>query len=150
MIDVIFLQFLVSHLSHLSRYSFSSRSCRWHSGLREHAIFPVIDQLLLRMLPVKDLSNCSTVGTRQPLRQQQWTLSTSYPMYRDFLLRTRSSADVLPPGNRTESRLRWKNELVSGELVSGTFLPGARTDCGVGAACHTEDDVNEAAFRTPY
>src|SRR5580698_3281963 len=96
------------------------------------AIFTLIDQILLRLLPVKDPEQLVLLWSRgSHYGSNNGPNKISYPMYEDFrdknqvfsgmFCRTDTDFSVIFEG---------KTERVSGELVSGTYFPVL----GVGAA----------------
>jgi predicted permease len=96
------------------------------------AIFTLLDQAVLRRLPVKDPSQLQMIWTTGPsLGNNQGSRASSYPMYQDFQQRASAFSHVfcryytpvsISAGNQTDR--------VIGELVSGNYFQAL----GVGAA----------------
>lgn len=108
------------------------------------AIFSLVDQLLLRMLPVKNPQELVQMAARGPHNGSNWGMNAmSYPMYRDFRDKAEVFAGVvcrfglplsLSDGNRTE-RAR-------GELVSGNYFDVLGVGAAIGRTIGAEDDVH--------
>jgi putative ABC transport system permease protein len=96
------------------------------------AIFSLIDQLLLRLLPVDNPQQLVQLATRGPLFGASWGDDRlSYPMYRDFRDRNAVFSGVLAYyatpislgyGGRTE---RLRSELVTGDYFQVLGVPAA-------------------------
>jgi predicted permease len=129
------------------------------------AIFTLVDQVLLRQLPVRDpgqLVLLTQLGPHQG--NNRGGNSTSFPMYEDFrgafvdpafapaLPRISAPYDSLPAGRPLFSGMfaRYSMSLnlgyggqtdrVSGELVSGTYFPVLGVGAAVGRVITPEDD----------
>ena len=106
------------------------------------AVFSLMDQLLLRMLPVKDparLVELAGVGTHYG--SNRGVNAMSYPMYADFRDRnpvfegmfcTYQTPISVSFGGRTER--------AGGELVSGTYFPVLGVKAAVGRVFTPEED----------
>lgn len=111
------------------------------------AIFTLTDQLLVRMLPVKNpeqLVLFSAVG-RHYGSNQGWN-RISYPMYQDF----RDHNDVFSGMfclRETDVSLSYggRTERVSGELVSGNYFPVLGVGTAIGRLFTSSDDRFQGA-----
>jgi predicted permease len=106
------------------------------------AIFTVLDQILLRQLPVKDPEQLVLLTMRGRHYGSNWgSNAISYPMYKDFSNHNQVFSGMLCRfpfdaslgyGNRTER--------VAGELVSGTYFPVLGVRAALGRTFTPEDD----------
>ncbi len=96
------------------------------------AIFTLVDQLLLRLLPVKDPKQLVLFWSHGPHYGSNMGIhKLSYPMYEDFRDHNQAFNGVFCLYGTTLSvSADGKTERVDGELVSGTYFPVL----GVGAA----------------
>ncbi len=110
------------------------------------AIFSLMDQILLRSLPVKDAAKLvlfSAPGPRSGFMDTNYgdEVSFSYPMYCDFRDRAPALAGVLA---RYPARLSmsWaqQTELVDGDLVSGNYFDVLGVGTVIGRPLTSEDD----------
>jgi hypothetical protein len=106
------------------------------------AIFTLVDQLLLRLLPVKDPQQLVLLWGRGPhYGSNNGRYKLSYPMYEDFrdhnqvfsgmFCRWETSMSVSSDG---------RTERVDGELVSGTYFPVLGVLPALGRVFSPEDD----------
>ena len=106
------------------------------------AIFTLVDQLLLRLLPVKDPQQLVLLWGRGPhYGSNNGNFKISYPMYEDFrdhnlvfsgmFCRWETSLSISSEG---------KTERVDGELVSGTYFPVLGVGAALGRVFTPEDD----------
>ena len=106
------------------------------------AIFTLVDQILLRLLPVKDPQQLVLLWGRGPhYGSNNGRYKISYPMYEDFrdhnqvfsgmFCRWETSMSVSSEG---------KTELVDGELVSGTYYRVLGVKPALGRLFTREDD----------
>src|SRR5450755_4151408 len=106
------------------------------------AIFTLVDQLLLRLLPVKDPQQLVLLWGRGPhYGSNNGNFKISYPMYQDFrdhnlvfsgmFCRWETSLSISSEG---------KTERVDGELVSGTYFPVLGVGAALGRVFTPEDD----------
>ena len=106
------------------------------------AIFSLVDQLLLRLLPVKDPQQLVLLwGRGQHYGSNTGSYKISYPMYEDFrdhgqvfsgmFCRWETSLSVSSGG---------KTERLDGELVSGTYFPVLGVGAALGRVFAPEDD----------
>ena len=107
------------------------------------AIFTLVDQLLLRLLPVKDPQQLVLFWGRGPhYGSNNGRYKISYPMYEDFrdhnqvfsgmFCRWETSLSVSSEGGKTER--------VDGELVSGTYFPVLGVGAALGRVFTPDDD----------
>ena len=111
------------------------------------AIFSLLDQALLRTLPVKDadrlviLQSFGSFNGHTSSRTDE-NFSFSYPMYRD--LRDQNSVfSGLIATDKVEVGVQWHNqpELVDGELVSGNYFDVLGVRPALGRMLVASDDV---------
>jgi putative ABC transport system permease protein len=106
------------------------------------AIFTLVDQILLRLLPVKDPQQLVLLWGRGPhYGSNNGRYKLSYPMYRDFrdhnqvfsgmFCRWETSLSVSSEG---------RTERVDGELVSGTYFPVLGVGAALGRVFTPDDD----------
>jgi predicted permease len=114
------------------------------------AIFSLVDQLLLRLLPVKDPQQLVMFWGRGPhYGSNTGRYRLSYPMYEDFrdhndvfsgvVCRYPTALNVSADG---------KTERVDGEMVSGTYFPVLGVGAELGRVFTPEDD--RAPSTAPY
>src|SRR5579863_7838991 len=96
------------------------------------AIFTLLDQILLRLLPVKDASRLVLLTMRGRHYGSNWGGNAiSYPMYRDFQDHNDAFSGMFCRFPLLASlTFGGQTERVNAELVSGTYFPVL----GVGAA----------------
>src|SRR6516225_9935286 len=89
------------------------------------AIFTLIDQLLLRMLPVKDPQQLVLLtGRGQHYGSNNGPNKLSYPMYSNFRDQNKVFQGMFCRNDETFSlNFQGKTERVAGEVVSGNFFP---------------------------
>ena len=106
------------------------------------AIFSLLDQLLLRSLPVKDPSRIVQLHARGPHYGSNWGMQMmSYPMYRDF----RDKADVF---DGVICRRSFSVDLghsgrvdrAIAEIVTGNYFAVLGVQAALGRALTAEDD----------
>ena len=106
------------------------------------AIFTLVDQLLLRLLPIKDPNQLVLLWGRGPhYGSNNGRYKLSYPMYEDFhdhnqvfsgmFCRWETSMSIAAEG---------KTERVDGELVSGTYFPVLGVGPALGRVFNPDDD----------
>ncbi len=106
------------------------------------AIFSLIDQLLLRNLPVENPEQLVQLAARGDHYGNNWGRdSMSYPMYEDFRDQGDVFADVFcrksyPIGMGYEGR----TERVQGELVSGNYFSSLGVGTAIGRTIAPDDD----------
>ena len=107
------------------------------------AIFTLLDQLLLRQLPVKDPEQLVMLWTSGPhLGSNRGSRAASYPMYQDFsekgtafstvFCRYLTPVSVAAPGAQTER--------VLGEMVSGNYFDALGVKPALGRVFTSEQD----------
>jgi predicted permease len=106
------------------------------------AIFTLLDQILLRFLPVKHPEQLVLLTMRGPHYGSNWGMNAiSYPMYKDFHDNNQVFSGMfcrfpipvsLGYGNRTQR--------VSAELVSGTYFPVLGVGAAIGRAFTPDDN----------
>ncbi|HUJ50356.1 MAG TPA: ABC transporter permease [Bryobacteraceae bacterium] len=106
------------------------------------AIFTLVDQLLLRLLPVKDPRQLVLLWGRGPhYGSNNGRYRLSFPMYQDFSAHNQVFSGMFA---------RWENsmnvsadgrtERVDGELVSGTYFPVLGVGAALGRVFTPDDD----------
>ncbi len=106
------------------------------------AIFSLTDQLLLRLLPVKDPRALVTFENPGAYSGRQVNNNTfSYPMYRDFRDRNRVFSGVIAsfPTSVTLT-VDGQAERVNGELVSGNYFDVLGVQPSLGRAFTADDE----------
>jgi predicted permease len=106
------------------------------------AIFTLTDQILVRMLPVKQpeqLVLLSAVGQHYG-NNQGWN-RISYPMYQDFR-KHGGPFSVMFCIREVDMSLNYHGhtERISGELVSGNYFPGLGLTAAIGRVFTSQDD----------
>jgi predicted permease len=106
------------------------------------AIFTLIDQLMLRLLPVESPEQLVMIWTTGPhMGNNRGDRRASYPMYQDFQRKAQAFASVfcrygtplsVSFGNRTER--------VQGELVSGNFFQALGVKPAIGRVLSPDQD----------
>jgi hypothetical protein len=110
------------------------------------AIFTLVDQLLLRLLPVKDPEQLVLFwGQGHHYGSNNGRYKLSYPMYEDFRDHNQSSNGVFSGMFcRWETSLsisaHGKTERVEGELVSGSYFPVLGVGASLGRVFTVDDD----------
>jgi predicted permease len=107
------------------------------------AIFSLLDQVLLRRLPVKDPEQLIQLDGPGAFRGRSMNERTfSYPMYRDFRDRNEVFSGVLAR-MQAATTITWKGraERVTGELVSGNFFDVLGTRPHLGRLFTQADDT---------
>jgi predicted permease len=109
------------------------------------AIFTLLDQAVLRRLPVKDPSELLMIWTTGPsLGSNQGSRASSYPMYQDFQQRASAFSHVfcryytpisISVGDQTDR--------VIGELVSGNYFQALGVGAALGRVFSPEADDRE-------
>ena len=106
------------------------------------AIFTLLDQILLRLLPVKDAKELTLLTMRGRHYGGNWGGNAiSYPMYRDFQDRNRVFSVMFCRFPREVSlTFDGHTELSQAELVSGTYFPGLGVGAALGRTFNENDD----------
>jgi predicted permease len=107
------------------------------------AIFTLLDQILLRLLPVKNAKELTLLRMRGRHYGSNWGGDAiSYPMYRDFKDRNSVYSVMFCRFNREVSlTFDGHTELSRAELVSGTYFPGLGVGAALGRVFNENDDV---------
>jgi predicted permease len=107
------------------------------------AIFTLLDQILLRLLPVKDAKELTLLTMRGPHYGSNWGGNAiSYPMYRDFKERNTVFSIMFCRFQREISLgVGGHTELTNAELVSGTYFPGLGVGPALGRTLNENDDI---------
>ena len=106
------------------------------------AIFTLLDQVLLRLLPVKDPKQLVLLTSRgSHYGNNRGGNALSYPMYRDF----RDHSEVFSGmfcrfAKALNVTFNGRTERASGELVSGTYFPVLGVGAALGRTITPEDD----------
>jgi predicted permease len=106
------------------------------------AIFTLIDQLLLRLLPVRDPEQLVMIWTSGPhIGSNRGTHMASYPMYQDFQQKAPAFSYVFC---RRETPLSisfgGQTERIDGELVSGNYFQALGVKAAIGRVFTPEED----------
>ncbi len=114
------------------------------------AIFTLVDQVLLRLLPVKDPQQLVLLWERgQHYGSNNGPNKLSYPMYEDFRDKNPVFSGMFC---RTEMdfslNAEGKTERIAGELVSGTYFPVLGVHAALGRVFDPSDDRIEGG--APY
>lgn len=106
------------------------------------AIFTLLDQVLLRLLPVRDPQQLVLLAMRGFHYGSNWGMNAiSYPMYHDFSEHNSVFSGMFCrfPFNMNLS-FDGRTERVPGELVSGTYFPVLGVGAAVGRTFTQDDD----------
>ncbi len=114
------------------------------------AIFTLIDQLLLRLLPVKDPQQLVLLtGRGSHYGSNTGPNRLSYPMYSDFRDKNVVFQGMFCRNDGTFSlNFQGKTERVAGEVVSGNFFPVLGVGAAIGRVFGPQDDLIQGA--NPY
>ena len=114
------------------------------------AIFTLIDQILLRLLPVKDPEQLVLLWSRgQHYGSNNGPNKVSYPMYLDFKAKNEVFSGMFCRTDETFSlNFEGKTEMIAGELVSGSYFPVLGVGAALGRVLNPSDDTNEGG--APY
>jgi len=106
------------------------------------AIFTLVDQVLLRLLPVKDPRQLVLLWGRGPhYGSNNGRHKLSYPMYEDFRDHNQVFSGMLCSWETSMSvSADGRTERVDGELVSGTYFPVLGVGAALGRLFTPEDD----------
>src|SRR5580698_5656080 len=106
------------------------------------AIFTLIDQVLLRLLPVKDPQQLVLLwGRGQHYGSNNGPNKLSYPMYEDFRDKNEVFSGMFCRDDWEFSlNFEGKTERISGELVSGTYFPVLGVGAALGRVFNPNDD----------
>ena len=106
------------------------------------AIFTLVDQVLLRLLPVKDPQQLVLLWGRGPhYGSNNGRFKLSYPMYEDFRDHNQVFSGMFCRwGTSMSISADGKTERVEGELVSGTYFPVLGVGAALGRVFTPDDD----------
>ena len=106
------------------------------------AIFTLVDQVLLRLLPVKDPQQLVLLWGRGPhYGSNNGRYKLSYPMYEDFRDYNQVFSGMFCRwGTSMNVSAEGKTERVDGELVSGTYFPVLGVGAALGRVFTPDDD----------
>jgi predicted permease len=106
------------------------------------AIFTLVDQLLLRLLPVKDPQQLVLLwGRGHHYGSNNGRYKISYPMYEDFRDHNQVFSGMFCRyGTSLSVSSEGKTERVDGELVSGTYFPVLGVGAALGRVFTPDDD----------
>src|SRR5271163_2846321 len=106
------------------------------------AIFTLVDQLLLRLLPVKDPQQLVLLwGRGDHYGSNNGSNKLSYPMYEDYRDKNQVFSGVFcRDGKDFSLNFEGKTERIAGELVSGTYFPVLGVGAALGRVFNATDD----------
>ena len=106
------------------------------------AIFTFLDQILLRLLPVKNPQELVLLSMKGFHYGGNWgSNALSYPMYRDFKEHNSVFTEMFCRFGRFVSLgFQGQTERVAGELVSGTYFPALGVVAAAGRTFTPDDD----------
>jgi len=106
------------------------------------AIFTLLDQVLLRLMPVKNPQELVLLHMEGFHYGSNWGQdSLSYPMYRDFSSHNSVfSGTLCRYADQFSLGFSGTTELASGELVSGTYFPVLGVGAAIGRTFTPDDD----------
>jgi predicted permease len=106
------------------------------------AIFTLLDQVLLRLLPVKEPNRLALLTMRGSHYGSNWgSNAISYPMYQDFSRNNQVFSGMFCRfGYYFSLTFQGRTERVHGELVSGSYFPVLGVGAAVGRTFTPEDD----------
>jgi len=107
------------------------------------AIFSLIDQLMLRLLPVKNPTELVLLDNHGiHLGNNRGANSFSYPMYQDFAAQNQVFSGVLcRAATPVSMSFSGQAERASGEMVSGTYFQALGVGAAVGRTIAPDDDT---------
>ena len=107
------------------------------------AIFTLVHQLILELLPVKHPEELVLLTSRgQHYGSNTGSNAISYPMYQDFRDRNQVFSGMFCKfGTNFSLSFEGRTELVSGELVSGNYFPVLGVGAAVGRVFNASDDL---------
>jgi predicted permease len=106
------------------------------------AIFTLLDQLLLRLLPVRDPEQLVMIWTTGPhIGSNRGTHMASYPMYQDFQQKSQAFWYVFCRRETSVSiSFSGQTERIDGELVSGNYFQALGVKAALGRVFSPEED----------
>ncbi len=106
------------------------------------AIFTLVDQLLLRLLPVRDPQQLVMISSTGPhMGSNRGPKASSYPMYQDFQREAQAFSSVFCRFETPVSiSFNGRTERVNGELVSGNYFQALGVKAALGRVFTPEWD----------
>jgi predicted permease len=106
------------------------------------AIFSLMDQLLLRLLPVKDPESLVMLSQRGTnMGGNDGERANSYPIYQDYQQRAEAFSEVFcQKMSETAITLDGQTERVSAEMVSGNYFSALGVKPALGRVFNSEED----------
>jgi predicted permease len=106
------------------------------------AIFTLVDQLLLRLLPVQDPEQLVMIWTTGPhMGNNRGARAASYPMYQDFQQKSAAFTSVFCRFSAPLSvTFQNQTERVNAELVSGNYFQSLGVKAAIGRVLTPEED----------
>src|SRR5215471_11276005 len=106
------------------------------------AIFTLLDQLILRLLPVRDPEQLVMIWTTGPhIGSNRGLHQASYPMYQDFQQKAQAFSYVFCRRQTTLSvSFGGQTERIDGELVSGNYFQALGVKAALGRVFTPEED----------
>lgn len=106
------------------------------------AIFSLMDQLLLRLLPVKDPESLVMLSQRGPnMGGNDGERANSYPIYQDYQRRAEAFSEVFcQKMDDVAITLNGQPELVSAEMVSGNYFSALGVKLAIGRVFNSKED----------
>ena len=106
------------------------------------AIFTLVDQLLLRLLPVKNPEQLVMISSTGPhMGSNRGPRASSYPMYQDFQRKALAFSYVFCRyGTPLSVSFSGQTERVNGELVSGNYFQALGVRPAIGRVFSPEQD----------
>src|SRR5262249_39204327 len=110
------------------------------------AIFTLVDQILLRLLPVKDPQQLVLLWGRGPhYGSNNGRYKISYPMYVDFRDHNSVFSSMFCRyAIQMNVSAEGKTERIDGELVSGSYFPTLGVGAALGRVFGPDDDKTES------
>ena len=107
------------------------------------AIFTLVNQLILQLLPVRDPEQLVLLTARgSHYGSNTGPNSISYPMYQDFRDKNQVFQGMFCRfGNAFSLTYEGRTELISGELVSGNYFPVLGVGAALGRVFTAQDDL---------
>src|SRR6185503_2758666 len=106
------------------------------------AIFTLIDQLILRLLPVRSPEQLVMISSTGPhMGSNRGSQASSYPMYQDFQQKAEAFSSVFCRFESAASiSFAGQTERVTAELVSGNFFQALGVGPALGRVFSPEED----------
>ncbi len=106
------------------------------------AIFSLIDQLMLRLLPVRNPTELVLLDSRgNHMGNNRGANSFSYPMYQDFAAHNQVFSGIMARvATPVSMSFSGQTERASGEMVSGTYFQVLGVGAAVGRTIAPDDD----------